>query len=61
MVLIDGDPTARIEDIHYATLVIKGGNPYQPAQIETALGIAPKGCNACVARADPRGSAPDRR
>ncbi|MBS0420140.1 MAG: amidohydrolase family protein [Proteobacteria bacterium] len=42
MVLIDGDPTARIEDIHNATLVFKGGNIYQPAQIETALGIAPK-------------------
>lgn len=61
MVLIDGDPTAHIEDIHNATLVIKGGSTYQPAQIETALGIAPKGCNACVARANPRGSAPDRR
>jgi len=43
MVLIDGDPTARIEDIHNATIVIKGGNIYHPAQIETALGIAPKG------------------
>jgi imidazolonepropionase-like amidohydrolase len=42
MVLIDGDPTAHIEDIHNATLVIKGGNIYQPPQIETALGITPK-------------------
>lgn len=38
----DGDPTVHIEDIHKATLVIKGGHLFQPAQIEAALGIAPR-------------------
>jgi imidazolonepropionase-like amidohydrolase len=40
MILIDGDPTVHIEDLHKATLVIKGGHLFQPAQIEAALGIA---------------------
>jgi imidazolonepropionase-like amidohydrolase len=43
MILIDGDPTVHIEDIHKATIVMKGGHIYQPAQIEAALGIAPRG------------------
>jgi len=43
MLLIDGDPTVHIEDIHNATIVIKGGHVYHPAQIETALGITPRG------------------
>jgi imidazolonepropionase-like amidohydrolase len=43
MILIDGDPTAHIEDIHKTAMVIKGGRIYRPAQIETALGIAPRG------------------
>jgi imidazolonepropionase-like amidohydrolase len=42
MILIDGDPTAHIEDIHKIAIVIKGGHIYRPAQIETALGIAPR-------------------
>ena len=42
MILIDGDPTAHIEDIHKTAIVIKGGHIYRPAQIETALGIAPR-------------------
>ena len=42
MVLIDGDPTVHIEDIHKIAMVIKGGHIYRPAQIETALGIAPR-------------------
>ena len=41
MILIDGDPTVHIEDIHKTALVIKGGHTYDPAQIEAALGIAP--------------------
>ena len=41
MVLIDGDPTVHIEDIHKTAIVIKGGHIYDPAQIEAALGIAP--------------------
>jgi imidazolonepropionase-like amidohydrolase len=43
MILIDGDPTLHIEDIHKATIVMKGGHIYHPAQIEAALGIAPRG------------------
>lgn len=43
MVLIDGDPTVHIEDIHKATIVIKDGHVFHPAQIEKALGIAPGG------------------
>jgi imidazolonepropionase-like amidohydrolase len=43
MILIDGDPTANIEDVHKIAVVIKGGHVYDPAQIEAALGIAPRG------------------
>jgi imidazolonepropionase-like amidohydrolase len=43
MILIDGDPTKHIEDIHNATLVIKDGHVFHPAQIEQAMGIAPGG------------------
>jgi imidazolonepropionase-like amidohydrolase len=43
MILIDGDPTAHIEDIHKATIVIKDGHIFHPAQIEKAMGIAPGG------------------
>lgn len=42
MILIDGDPTVHIEDIHKTAIVIKGGHIFRPAQIETALGIAPR-------------------
>ena len=42
MVLIDGDPTKNIHDIHKITTVIKGGKVYDPAAIEKALGIAPR-------------------
>jgi imidazolonepropionase-like amidohydrolase len=43
MILIDGDPATHIEDVHKIALVIKGGHVYDPAQIEAALGIAPRG------------------
>ena len=43
MILIAGDPSAHIEDIHQIVTVIKGGHVYDPAQIEAALGIAPRG------------------
>jgi len=43
MILIDGDPTAHIEDIHKVTIVIKDGHVFHPAQIEKALGITPGG------------------
>jgi hypothetical protein len=41
MILIAGDPTEHIEDIHKIAVVIKSGHRYDPAQIEAALGIAP--------------------
>jgi imidazolonepropionase-like amidohydrolase len=41
LILINGDPSARMEDVHKITTVIKGGHVYDPAQIEASLGIAP--------------------
>jgi len=43
MILIDGDPTVHIGDLHKATIVIKDGHVFHPAQIEKALGITPGG------------------
>jgi imidazolonepropionase-like amidohydrolase len=40
MILIDGDPAARIGDIRAVSAVIKGGKVYDPAAIERALGMA---------------------
>ena len=42
MILVDGDPSTNIADIHKVATVIKGGKIYQPAGIERALGIAPR-------------------
>jgi imidazolonepropionase-like amidohydrolase len=42
MILVDGDPAMRIEDIHRVSTVFKGGHVYDPAQIEKALGISPR-------------------
>ncbi|HKP92825.1 MAG TPA: amidohydrolase family protein [Chthoniobacterales bacterium] len=39
MILVDGDPTKNIRDLDKLTTVIKGGNVYDPAAIEKALGI----------------------
>jgi hypothetical protein len=41
MVLIDGDPTKNIHDIHKITAVINSGKVYDPPTIEKELGIAP--------------------
>ncbi len=41
LVLVDGDPTMRIEDIRRTSLVFKGGVAFAPAQIHEALGIRP--------------------
>jgi hypothetical protein len=41
LILVDGDPSVRIGDIDRIDLVMKGGALYQPARIETALGITP--------------------
>jgi len=43
MILVDGDPTKNIRDINNITTVIKSGKVYDPAAIEKALGIAPRG------------------
>jgi imidazolonepropionase-like amidohydrolase len=42
MILVDGDPSTDIADIHKVATVIKGGKIYRPAGIEHALGIAPR-------------------
>lgn len=42
MILVDGDPTKNIRDLDKLTTVIKGGNVYDPAAIEKALGIVPR-------------------
>ena len=42
MVLIDGDPTQDMRDIHKIKTVIKGGKVYDPAVIEKAFGITPR-------------------
>ena len=43
MILIDGDPTKDMSDVRKVTTVLKGGKVYDPAAIEKALGIAPRG------------------
>jgi hypothetical protein len=43
MILIDGDPTRNITDINKIDTTIKGGKVYDPAKIEAALGILPRG------------------
>ncbi len=43
MILVDGDPTKNIGDLDKITTVIKHGNVYDPAMIEKALGITPRG------------------
>ena len=42
LILVDGDPTTRIADIHRITLVMKSGHIFDPTRIESALGIAPR-------------------
>jgi imidazolonepropionase-like amidohydrolase len=42
MILVDGDPTKNIRDIHKITTVINGGKVYDPRAIEKALGITPR-------------------
>ena len=41
LILVDGDPSARIADIDRIDVVMKGGRIYDPGRIETALGISP--------------------
>lgn len=42
MVLIDGDPLQNISDVRNVDVVIKGGRLYASAEIEAALGLAPR-------------------
>ncbi len=41
LILVDGDPSARIGDLDHIDLVMKGGRTYDPARIEASLGITP--------------------
>jgi imidazolonepropionase-like amidohydrolase len=41
MVLIDGDPVARMRDIRKVTLVVKNGLVFKPEELDRALGIKP--------------------
>ena len=41
LILVEGDPSVRITDIHHITLVMKDGHVFDPAKIEHALGITP--------------------
>jgi imidazolonepropionase-like amidohydrolase len=41
LVLIDGDPTARIGDVRKADVVVKGGVVYRPAAIDRVIGVKP--------------------
>ncbi|HUI62907.1 MAG TPA: amidohydrolase family protein, partial [Steroidobacteraceae bacterium] len=42
LILIEGDPTARIADLHRVSVVVKAGHVYDPARIEESLGITPR-------------------
>ena len=41
MILVDGDPTARISDIRRVVTVIKDGTVYDSAAVYAALGVLP--------------------
>jgi imidazolonepropionase-like amidohydrolase len=41
MILVDGNPSQRVADLHKVATVIKGGAVFHPAAIERALGIQP--------------------
>jgi imidazolonepropionase-like amidohydrolase len=41
IILVDGDPGARIEDIRKVSLVVRGGRIHLPADIYPAMGIRP--------------------
>ncbi|HEX6747328.1 MAG TPA: amidohydrolase family protein [Longimicrobium sp.] len=41
VVLVDGDPTARISDIRRTRLVVKDGVVYEPDRLYAAIGVAP--------------------
>jgi imidazolonepropionase-like amidohydrolase len=41
LILVEGDPIARISDIRKVALVLKDGNAYYPSEIHEALNIKP--------------------
>jgi imidazolonepropionase-like amidohydrolase len=41
VVLVDGDPTARISDVRRTRLVVKDGVVYEPDRLYAAIGVAP--------------------
>jgi imidazolonepropionase-like amidohydrolase len=41
LILVDGDPAARISDIRRVVLTVKGGTIYDPAEIYRSLGVKP--------------------
>jgi hypothetical protein len=41
LVLVNGDPSARISDIHNVALTMKGGVLYDPAELDRELGVKP--------------------
>jgi imidazolonepropionase-like amidohydrolase len=43
LILVQGDPSVRIEDLDRVDVVMKGGRLYDATRIEQALGIAPRG------------------
>ena len=42
LILVEGDPSLHIADLHRITLVMKEGHVFDPQQIEKALGIGPR-------------------
>lgn len=42
VVLVDGDPTARISDIRQVVLTVQGGRVYRAEKLYRAMGIAPR-------------------
>jgi cytosine/adenosine deaminase-related metal-dependent hydrolase len=42
LVLVEGDPSLHIADLHRITLVMKEGHVFDPQQIERAMGIGPR-------------------
>jgi imidazolonepropionase-like amidohydrolase len=41
IVLVDGNPAVRIADLRKASIVVKGGVVYRPAEIDRAIGVEP--------------------
>jgi imidazolonepropionase-like amidohydrolase len=41
VILIDGNPVANISDIRHASLVVKDGNVYKPAELYKSIGVRP--------------------